>query len=149
MNSPGSPPPAMPPSGMPPAYGMPPPAPMRPHTALPLAGGALILVAGLLGIIMWGVVLAIPALISSYLPGIGSVPMMMNWLSAIVTVCGAIGIILSLLALLGGVFGIMRRMWGIAILGGIMGIFAFGFGVGSLLSLIGTILVAMSHQEFA
>jgi len=138
MSAPMAGPPPMPP----PAYGMPPPMmPMQQHSALPVAGGALLIVAGLLGIAQWGWVIAAGASVMGFDPTGGA-------LAGIILVCGAIGIIFSLIALLGGVFAIQRKMWGLGIAGGIMGLLSFGFVIGSVLALVGLILVAVSHKEF-
>lgn len=112
------------------------------RTALPIAGGALLLVAGILGIVQWGWVFAAGATalgLGIPIPG----------LAEAIAICGAIGIIFSLIALLGGVFAIQRKMWGLAIAGGILGLFTLGFVIGSILALIGLILVAVARKEFA
>ena len=134
--------PAPPPPMPPPAYGMP-MMPPQPQSSLPVAGGALILIAGIMGIITWGWIMAAGATAASFLP-IGG-----GFLTGLILLCGAIGIIFSLIALIGGFMGIQRKMWGLALAGGIFGILGVGlFGVGSLLSLIGLILVAISHGDF-
>ena len=133
------PPPPMPP----PMYGMPPPMmPMQERTGLPIAGGALLLIAGILGLIMWGWVMAAGAVLFG-------IPGMPVDVSGIVTICGAIGIIFSIFPLIGGIFAIQRKMWGLGVAGGVLGIFSLGFFIGSILALIGLILVAVSRREFA
>lgn len=118
---------------------MPMPMPQE-RTALPIAGGALLLVAGILGIIQWGWVFAVGAAALGFgIPG----------LAETVAICGALGIIFSLIALVGGVFAIQRKMWGLGVAGGILGLFTLGFVIGSILALIGLILVAVSRKEFA
>jgi len=116
--------------------------PMQERSALPVAGGALLLIAGILGIIFWGYFIAIGTSAASILP-IGG-----ESFASIIFVCGAVGIIFSLIALLGGVFAIQRKMWGLGIAGGVLGLLSFGFFLGSILALIGLILVAVSHKEF-
>jgi len=67
----------------------------------------------------------------------------------ILTVCGAIFIVLGLIAVVGGFFGVMRKHWGIVILGGVLGLFVLGpYMLGSLFALIGLILVAVSKKDF-
>ncbi|MCJ2670524.1 MAG: hypothetical protein LN416_08460 [Candidatus Thermoplasmatota archaeon] len=65
-------------------------------------------------------------------------------ISGILAVCGIIWIVLSLIGLLGGIFAMQRKHFGLAIVGGIfsllVGFFIFG--------LIGLILVAISKDEF-
>jgi uncharacterized protein (DUF983 family) len=64
-------------------------------------------------------------------------------MSDFLTVCGAIVLLLGIVALLGGVLSIMRKVYGLAILGGILSIPG-----GVIPGLVGLILVAMSHEEF-
>ena len=116
--------------------------PMQERTGLPIAGGALLLIAGILGLIMWGWVMAAGAVLFG-------IPGMPVDVSGIVTICGAIGIIFSILPLIGGIFAIQRKMWGLGVAGGVLGIFSLGFFIGSILALIGLILVAVSRREFA
>ena len=56
---------------------------------------------------------------------------------------------MCLLAIIGGIMAIQRRMWGLALVGSIMGLlFAWGWIVGSVLCLVGLILIAISRNEF-
>ena len=117
------------------------------RSILPLLGGALLVVAAILAIATWAyVIVAGSAFINSFVPaGMGA-----GFLTGIIVVCGAIGIILGLIALLGGVMALMRKMWGVAILGAILGLFTIGFwGLSSLLSLVALIVIAVSHKDFA
>ena len=124
------------------------PAPVeKKKTALPVIGGALILIAGILGLVVGGVMLAIDAddLDQWGIDVVGVTDIVED----ILTACGAILVVLSLITALGGVFGIMRKHWGIAVVGGVLGLFVIGpFGLGSVLALIGLILVAVSRKEF-
>jgi hypothetical protein len=71
-------------------------------------------------------------------------------LSDILTVCGIIIIVLALIVLLGGFFGVMRKHWGLVILGGVLGLFLIGpYMLASILSLIGLVLVAVSKKDFS
>lgn len=118
----------------------PPPYPMGPvveKTAKPVVGGILILIGALAGIasgasLIWAG--------SMFLP-LGDYGMDV---SGILAVCGIIWIVLSLIGLLGGIFAMQRKHFGLAIVGGIfsllVGFFIFG--------LIGLILVAISKDEF-
>jgi hypothetical protein len=116
--------------------------PSQQKSPLPVAGGALILVSGILGIIWWGFIIAAGTTGAGMIPGLGSS------IANIIIVCGAIGIIFSLLAVMGGVMGIMRKMWGLAIVGGIFGLLSIGYFLGSILGLVGLILVAISKEHF-
>jgi hypothetical protein len=116
-------------------------------TVLPVIGGAMLIVAGIMGLFAGGVLLAIDLDdLDQYgvdVAGVGDV------LEDILTVCGAIIIILSLIVVLGGFFGVTRKHWGIAVVGGVLGLFIIGpMLLGSLLALIGLILIAVSRKEF-
>jgi len=69
-------------------------------------------------------------------------------LESIMAGCGVLLFVFGALALAGGYFGIRRRHFGFAIAGGVFGLLGLGFYVGSLLALIGIILVAISKDEF-
>ena len=70
-------------------------------------------------------------------------------LEDIMTVCGAILIILGLIAAVGGFFGLQRKHFGLVILGGVLGLFIISpYMIASILSLIGLILVAISKKDF-
>lgn len=110
-------------------------------TALPVAGGALLIVAGIISITFWGFLIAAGSAVASLIPIAG--------LGTLILICGSIGVIFSLITLIGGVFGIQRKMWGLALTGSILGLFSLGwYFLGSLLSLIGLILIAISKKEF-
>ena len=124
------------------------PAPVaEKKTALPVIGGALILVAAIIGLIMGSVMIAIDAEdLDQWGVDVAGVT---DIVEDILTVCGAITIVLGLIAALGGVFGIMRKHWGLAIVGGVLGLFLVSpWLLASLLSLVGLILVAVSRKEF-
>ena len=114
---------------------------MKPKTWKPMVGGILLVIAGVIAVVEWALLTAVLAAFLSFIPGV----------SGIVFVCGAIGVIFGLIALLGGIMAIRRRMWGIAMVGSILGLFTIGFAVffeTSILSLIALILIAMSKKEF-
>ena len=124
------------------------PAPVeKKKTALPVIGGALLLVAGILGLFTGGVLLAIDL---DELDEWGvDVAGVTDTIEDILAVCGTIIIILSLVTALGGVFGVLRKHWGIAVVGGVLGLFVIGpMALGSILALIGLILIAVSRKEF-
>jgi len=113
----------------------------KPKTMKTMIAGILLILAGIISIAFWALVFTDPLVLgfAAMIPGV----------TAIIIVCGAIAIILSLLTLLGGVMAFRRKMWGLALLGSILGLFTFGFfGISSLLSFIALILVAISRNEF-
>jgi hypothetical protein len=123
--------------------------PAVPHekSALSLVGGILIIVAGLMGIVMGAIFFAINSVdLSSYGVDVGNIS---DTVHNILMVCGAIFVILGLVAILGGYFGVRRTHFGLAILGGVLGLFTIGpYFVGSVLALVGLILVAVARKDF-
>jgi hypothetical protein len=103
------------------------------ESAMPTVGGILILLGALAEI---GVGAAV-AFLGAGLFGISL------GTSGVLAVCGGILLAVGVIALLGAIFAIQRRHFGLAVLGGILsmgGFFIFG--------LIGLILVAVSRDEF-
>jgi DNA-directed RNA polymerase subunit RPC12/RpoP len=101
---------------------MPPP---KKESAMPVIGGILIMLPGI-GYLIGGAVLAAGS--SAFLFGGG-------------VVCGAVLLVLGILAILGGIFAIQKKNFALALIGGI-------FVVPSILGLIGLILIAVSKDEF-
>jgi hypothetical protein len=111
--------------------------PVVEHTAKPIIGGILILIGALAGIISGASLIWAG---SFFLP-LGDYGLD---ISGILAICGIIWILLSLIGLLGGIFAMQRKHFGLAILGGIFSLL-FGFFI---FGLIGLILVAISKSEF-
>jgi len=110
---------------------MAPGAVQKKESAMPVAGGVLILLSSLGYIVIGGFAAAGSAI--ALIPSFG-------W-SAWGVACGAILIILGLVSFFGGVYAIQRKNFTIALIGGI-------FVVPSILGLVGLILVAVSKDEF-
>ncbi len=110
-----------------------PAAMQKKETAMPLIGGIMIIIGAIIELLVGaGLVAGGSALLGLSFGG-----------SGILVACGALLIIVAIVALLGGVFAIQRRHFGLAIVGGILalgGYFIFG--------LIGLILVAVAKDEF-
>jgi hypothetical protein len=115
---------------------------------IPLVAGILLIGAGLLGLFTWTSALALDStMLQSVLPP--DAPITIEQLQSILVTCGIIGCILSVFALIGGIVAVKRKSWGLAIMGGILGIFTIGpIFLGSIISLVGLILVAVSRKEF-
>lgn len=122
-------------------------APPVKKTVIPVVGGVMIFLAGIMGLAMGGILIAIDVdQLSDYGVDVAGIT---DMLEDILTVCGAIWMIIGLIAVLGGIFGLLRKHWGLAILGGVMGLFVIGpWALGSLFALVGLILVAVSKKEF-
>ena len=61
---------------------------------------------------------------------------------------GVFVLISSIIAMIGGIFAIQKTNYPMAVLGGIFALFTFFFLIGSILGLIGLILIAISRNEF-
>jgi len=114
-------------------------APPQEKSMLPVAGGALTLVSGVLAIGQGAIIAG-----GAGIPGVGLVP----GFETALLLCGSIFIIFGLIAVLGGAMGVMRKMWGLALVGGIFGLLGVGFILGSVLGIVGLILTAISRKDF-
>jgi hypothetical protein len=114
----------------------------------PLIAGIFLIIAGLLGLFTWSSALALDSsMLQSVLPG--DSPISVEQLQSILTTCGVIGCVLSIVTLAGGIVAVKRKAWGLAIVGGILGLFTIGpILLGSIISLIGLIIVAISRKDF-
>jgi predicted nucleic acid-binding Zn ribbon protein len=109
-------------------------------SVMPLVGGILILVGGVLALLAGiGLVASVGAFDALTIVDVEGVDMFNDLLTA----CGIIFIILGLVGVLGGVFALMRKHFGLAILGGV-----FALAGWFIPALIGLILVGMSKDEF-
>jgi len=115
---------------------------------LSIVGGIMILIAGIMGLAIGGILFAINTNdFNQY--GLGNLSGLDSTIHNILMVCGAIFIILGIIAVVGGFFGVRRQHFGLVILGGVMGLFCIGpYGLASLLALVGLILVAVARKDF-
>ena len=109
------------------------------ESELPVIGGVLILIAGVLGLLHGLLTLG----------AVGEVHALGYEVPGSVTCCAGLMCLFGLIAVFGGYNAIKRDSVLLAIVGGILGILSIGFFIGALLSLIGMILVAVSHKEFS
>lgn len=107
------------------------PAQQRKESAMPVAGGVLIMLASLGYLIIGGLIAAGSTV--ALMPSFGT--------SAMGVACGAVLLVLGLIAFMGGIFAMQRKNFGFAVVGGVL-------VIPSLLGLIGLILVAISRDEF-
>ena len=122
--------------------------PVKLTTSKPIIAGVLIIIAGLaaLGMGLFYMVLDVGTIENSGVtlpPDVSS-----EDLQSVLSVCGAVLIIFAIIAIVGGFFAIQRKHFFLAVAGAVFGLLGIGFFLGSLLALIGLILVAISRQEF-
>jgi len=118
------------------------------RSGTPVAGGVLVVIAGVLALAQAALLLtySVADLESTGIalpPGVTPTDLL-----DIVRGCGVLEIVLGAIALVGGVFAIQRRHFGLSIAGGLTGMFAIGLTFGGILGLIGLILIAISRKEF-
>jgi hypothetical protein len=120
----------------------------RKPSNMPLIAGILLIIAGVLGLFTWSAALALEtSMIETVLPA--DAPITAEQLQSILTTCGIIGCIISVFTLTGGIVAVKRKAWGLAVIGGILGLFTIGpVLLGSIISLIGLIILAMSRKDF-
>jgi len=132
----GYPPPGYPPPGYPPPPGGYPP----PSQGKSTAAGVLLIIAAIIAIINFAILIAWGGAVSSITE---------TDVGDILVICGAIGILMSILALIGGIMAVQHKMWGFALVGAIIGLFTLGpVFISSILSLVALILIAVSKEEF-
>jgi hypothetical protein len=71
-----------------------------------------------------------------------------GFLSGILLFCAVLGIIFSIIALLGGYYSLKRQKFSLAIVGAVVGIFTVGFLLGTLLAFVAIFILIISHDEF-
>jgi hypothetical protein len=98
----------------------------------PTAAGILSIIGGVINFI-WGLVFAV-------LGGMTFGVFGMGWLGAI----GAPAIICGIIAIVGGIYALKRRIWGLALAGSICAI----IGPGGIFGILATIFVALGKGEF-
>jgi len=117
-------------------------------TWMPAVGGALVIIAGVLAIAMGAMYMTFDA---SDIEDIGvALPAEYTAedLAGMLTMCGVVLLVFAIVAIIGGIFGIRRKHFGLAIAGGVFGLLGIGFFVGSVLALVGLILLAVARKEF-
>lgn len=121
------------------------PAPPKEKGVLSIIGGALLVVAGLMGLAVGAVLLTFDLSELEAYVGID-----VGLIEDFIRTCGIIMIVLSLIPVLGGLMGVLRKHWGLAVLGGVVGLLlvATPYFLGSILSLIGLVLVLVSKSDF-
>ncbi len=126
------------------------PAAPEKDSILPVIGGVMILLAGIAALAMGGMMMALDTQdLQDVWSGLEGVDLTLSELEDIAFACGAVAVVFGIIAVLGGLFAVMKKHFGLAVVGGIFAIVGLGFGVGSVLGLIGLILVAVGKSSFS
>ena len=110
---------------------------------LNIVGGALRIVGAI--VLLMGVMFFIPVVVSV---GPGPAPDMPNWmipgvLSTILIIGLIFLLIVGIIPIIGGIYALQRKKWGLALAGSIVAILG-----SSVMGILATIFVAMSKDEF-
>ena len=113
------------------------------RTSKPTVAGILNIITGALGIIgALGAFVGFSVVSGSWgIPGMGAIP---AFVPGIVLGWGIFGLIVAVLALIGGIFAVQRKQWGWSLAGSIAAIFSL-----IILGIPATVLIAISKDEFA
>ena len=109
----------------------------------PTAAGILTIIAGILGLLIWitvAVGLGIAGTMIGIIPGFPGV----GFLGFIAVP----GIILSIVAIVGGLYALRRRLWGLALAGAICALLFTLPLLGWLLAILAIIFVSLGKGEF-
>jgi len=115
-----------------------PAGPVMEKTAKPVVGGILIIIGALAGIISGAILIWGGAMFLE-------IPVVGGDVAGILATCGIVWLVFGLIGLLGGIFAMMRKHFGLAIVGGVFSLLS-GY---IIFGLIGLILVAISKNEFS
>jgi hypothetical protein len=102
------------------------------ETWKPTAAGILYIIAG--------VISGVSGIVIATVGGIGGAFIGMGWLSAI----GAPLIVLGIVAIVGGIYALRRRLWGLALAGSICAL----IGPWALLGILAIVFVSLGKGEF-
>ena len=113
----------------------------------PTVAGILDIVSGAVGLIaVLGLVIAIGVTGGFYIPGTEQIPKFVPSLLTGITVPLAI---LSILSLIGGIYALQRKKWGLSLAGSVSAIFTSIPLLGGLpVGITATVLTALSKDEF-
>jgi hypothetical protein len=129
------------------------PAPPSKKSSIPTIAGVLLLVAGILALLLWISAITIDVSTMESMVDISQLQKLdptitPEKIKEFFTICGTVGIILSVFTVLGGILAVKRKLWGIALTCGILGLYGLIIIFPGILSLIGLILIAISRKEF-
>jgi hypothetical protein len=110
---------------------------------LAIVSGASRIIGSIVAVL--GIMFFIPVAMTQ---GPGPVPDMPNWmipgvLSTVLIIGGAFILVVGILSLVGGIYAIQRKKWGLALTGSIAAIFG-----SSVMGILATVFTAMSKDEF-
>ena len=118
------------------------------RTSLPIFGGVAILIAGVLAIIMALAFMTMTVNDIQNYEGLNTRGWTAEEFVSFLHSCGIVDLVFGVLAVIGSIFALKRTHFGLAVVGGVFAFLGFGFVVGTLIGLIGLILVVVARREF-
>lgn len=116
------------------------------RTAKPVIAGICSIVAGALGVLSSIGFFIGSSVMGSFMMGaIRDIPRMMP---GILIIIGVLLLIVSVIAIVGGIYALKRQLWGLALAGAILAIFSFYPPVGLLLGIAAIVLLILAKAEF-
>jgi hypothetical protein len=116
----------------------------------PTAAGVMTIISGCYGIGVGATVVQGASFLDQLLGDIWiggmQVPMDMGGIAAAVAAFGIVFIVLGVIALIGGIFALRRRVWGFALAGAILSLPLIP--AGTVLGIISIVFLAKSKEEF-
>ena len=114
----------------------------------PVVAGILEVVSGAVGLIaVFGLSIAIGVTGGAFIPGTEHVP---GFVPSLLTGIAIPLALVSILSLIGGIYTLQRKVWGLALAGSVAAIFASIPLLGGLpVGITATVLVALSRDEFS
>ena len=109
----------------------------------PTAAGILTIITGFLGLLIAVAVavgLGIAGTLAGLIPGFPG--------ASFLALVAIPGIILSIIAIVGGIYALRRSLWGLALAGAICAFFALP-GLGWILAILAVIFVSLGKREFS
>ena len=118
------------------------------RTWMPTVTGILDIISGATGLIaVFGLIIAVLITGGLFIPGTEYIP---GFVPSLLTGIAVLIAIFSILSLVGGIYALQRKKWGLALTGSIAAIFASLPLLGGLpVGITATILAAISKNEFA
>ena len=113
----------------------------------PTVAGILDIISGALGLVfVAALIIAIGITEGFYIPGAMNIP---RFIPSLITGIAIPLAIVSILSLVGGIYAVQRKLWGLSLAGSISSIFASIPLLGGLpIGITATILTALSKNEF-
>ena len=111
----------------------------------PTAAGILTIIAGFLGLLI-GIALAVGLGMVGMITGM--IPVIPGFLGGLLALISIPGIILSIVAIVGGIYALRRRLWGLALAGAICALLFTLPLLGWILAILAIIFVSLGKSEF-